>query len=61
MFQKTIAYLIYLAGVVFLGWNYQALKSSLNTFSFFVFLGFFLFGVNRFATFISKKIPVLNK
>ena len=61
MLQKTSAYLIYLVGVAFLGWNYQVLKSSLDTFSFFVFLGFFLFGVNRFATLISKKMPELNK
>jgi hypothetical protein len=61
MLHRIIAYLIYMTGVVFLYWNYQALKSSLDTFSFFVFLGFFLFGVNRFATFISTKWAVVRK
>jgi hypothetical protein len=56
MLQKTVAYLIYLIGVVFFSWNYQTLKSALGTFSLFVFSGFFLLGVSQFATFVSTKI-----
>lgn len=60
MIVKAVEFLIYVAGVVFISWHYYALKSSVDIVSFLVLLGFFLFGVSRFATHIVGKLSPKN-
>ena len=57
MLRALTTYLIYMAGVAFMYWHYETLKSSLDIVSLLLFAGFFLFGISRFATIISAKIP----
>ena len=54
--RKSVEFLIYLAGVAFFSWNYYELKDALDILSFVTFSAFYLFGVSKFATFVSQKI-----
>jgi hypothetical protein len=54
--RKFIEFFVYLMGVVFFSWNYYKIRTALDVYSFLVFVCFFLFGVSRFATWISHKI-----
>ena len=57
--RKLVEFLIYLAGVVFFSWNYYKLKGALDILSLLAFVVFYLFGVSKFATFVSHKIDTL--
>ena len=61
MLPNAIAFLIYLAGVVFISWHYYSLKASLDTLSLLVVIVFFCFGVSKLASYVSSKIPLAQK
>jgi hypothetical protein len=61
MLRNSIALLIYLAGVAFISWQYYNLKASLDTVSLLVVIGFYCFGVSKFASYVSAKIPLSHK
>ena len=55
--KKSIEFVIYLAGVIFLSWNYYKLQNALGALSFIALVVFYLFGVSKFATWVSDFIP----
>jgi hypothetical protein len=61
MLRNFIAFLIYLAGVVFISWHFYHLKASLDMMSLLVVIGFYCFGVSKFASYVSAKIPLSRK
>ena len=59
--RNAVSFLIYLAGVAFLSWNYYSLKASLDIASLLVVVVFFCFGLSKFASYVAMKIPGHNR
>lgn len=54
--RRLVEFSIYLAGVVFLSWNYYRIRVALDVSSFLVLVVFYLLGVSWFATWASHRI-----